>query len=88
MSAPYEKLQDAVRSGKGFHSAADTEEVSRWALAEINRLRTLVDSAHPCVVEAFNQPSHSWHASDLARKWMMEKAALDRGKTQEGESGR
>jgi hypothetical protein len=42
------------------------------ATAELDRLRTLVDSAGECVREALNCPAHSWHDSNRARRWLVD----------------
>lgn len=36
-------LRQAVKSGEGFTDAAETEACSRWALAEIERLRKALE---------------------------------------------
>jgi hypothetical protein len=39
-----------------------------------DRYRELVREAHACVAEALNCPAHSWHGSDLARRWLVASA--------------
>lgn len=51
-SSMEDALRHAVESGQGFYSAAETEQASRWALAEVDRLRAALEQAEKALTRA------------------------------------
>lgn len=61
-------------------SAGDAVVIEYVPASQLAGAVDLIDEAVGCVTEAFNQPAHSWHGSDKARRWLM-RASTYRGQS-------